>query len=80
MKSQIVESKFTPITLQITFESQDELGEFYAMMNHVDMCNSVEHLNLTDLRKPLNGMYKPHSVEKIYGKLYKKLKIRYPTN
>jgi hypothetical protein len=36
------EAQFNPVTLNITFESKEEIGKFYAIMNHCCITEAAE--------------------------------------
>lgn len=44
---------FSPIKLEITFEREEELAEFYAIFNFVPVSNSLTFINSNEICKSL---------------------------
>ena len=48
MKARAIEAKkeFTPVTIEITFETEQEMRDFKAFFNYIPVCDILERLNL----------------------------------
>lgn len=71
---QISKKDFEPVTISITFETEDEAGAFYAITNYTDICEFAKShgLELGIIRKALGGKFgKGDYYHKLVGKLSK---------
>ena len=51
--------KFEPVDVRLTFETQAELAEFYAIFNYSPITECLQHLSSYDIRNELDV---PHDV------------------
>ncbi len=51
-----VEPKFRPVKLEITFESKDEMSEFYTVFNYCPIIDSLYHLDFMAIRSALSPL------------------------
>ena len=65
---------FKPVNLTITFESQEEVEEFYTIFNLKVITKTLSHINQTDIRDQLRVVAPSASNEEVFTKLNKAMK------
>lgn len=68
VKSTKIEPEFQPTSITITFETQDELYDFYSLFNHSTITRLVPSLDHDKIRESLNNVGCP-SVARLTDKL-----------
>ena len=48
------EEVFSPKTLTITFETQEEVNEFYTLFNITGVCKALRYLEAREIRRAIN--------------------------
>ena len=69
--------EFKPIKLELTFETEEEVGTFYALFNHMGIVDIIkEHgkISACDIRKALTNVgYDPDNV--IANRVHKAMQV-----
>lgn len=62
---------FKPITLQIEFNTEEEVAAFYALLNYSPVVNSVaRHIKLGRIRTPLRKAYEKRGQKLAYNDIF----------
>ena len=70
-----VKKEFEPVTLNLTFETLEELQEFYAVFNYTRITDSLRHINSFQIKGELEkldqGAYSPEYCEQLFARIVK---------
>ena len=74
VQSTKVDPEYTPVSITITLETPTEAGAFYALCNHVDICDLMSESNIS-LYKIRRAIEVANSVRPAYYDVFDKLKV-----
>ena len=70
-----VNKEFQPVTLNLTFETLEELQEFYAVFNYTRITDSLRHINSFQIKGELEkldqGAYSPEYCKGLFERIIK---------